>query len=95
MSGQIRALEARRFERVGRSLRLADSGLLKAFGAQGDGIFAAPTAVEAEVRRMYGVGVVGREPAIRERFDAIPVERRVKHPAVVAITAQARRTLGA
>lgn len=73
----------------------ADSGLLKAFGAQGDGIFAAPTAVEAEVRRMYGVGVVGREPAIRERFYAISVERRVKHPAVVAITAQARRTLGA
>lgn len=73
----------------------ADSGLMKAFGAAGDGIFAVPTAVEAEVRRMYGVSVVGREESIRERFYAISVEKRVKHPAVVAITKAARRTLSA
>ena len=86
------------FEETGISPRVrgefADSGLLKVFGGVGDGIFAAPTAVEADVRKMYGVAVVGREPRIRERFYAISVERRVKHPAVVAITAQARQTLG-
>ena len=72
----------------------ADSGLLKAFGGFGEGIFAAPTAVEADVRKMYGVAVVGRESAIRERFYAVSVERRVKHPAVMAITAQAKQMLG-
>lgn len=71
----------------------SDSALLKAFGAAGDGVFAAPTAVEDEVLRMYGVRVVGREPAIRERFYAISVEKRLKHPAVVAISRAARTRL--
>ena len=60
-----------------------DSALLKAFGGFGDGIFAAPTAVEEDVRRMYGVGIVGREESVRESFYAISVEKRLKHPAVV------------
>jgi LysR family transcriptional activator of nhaA len=71
----------------------ADSGLIKVFGRSGEGIFAVPTAVEREVRRMYGVSVVGREESIRERFYAISVEKRIKHPAVVAITTAARETL--
>ena len=71
----------------------ADSGLLKAFGGFGDGIFAAPTAVEADVKRMYGVAVVGREPTLRERFYAISVEKKIKHPAVAAITQAARHAL--
>ena len=71
----------------------ADSGLMKVFGASGEGIFAVPTAVEADVRRMYGVSVVGRERSIRERFYAISVEKRIKHPAVIAITKAARLTL--
>jgi LysR family transcriptional activator of nhaA len=70
-----------------------DSALLKAFGGFGDGVFAAPTAVEDEVQRMYGVGVVGREEAVRERVYAISVEKRLKNPAVVAISQAARRTL--
>jgi LysR family transcriptional activator of nhaA len=71
----------------------ADSGLLKVFGASGDGIFAVPTAVETEIRRMYDVAIVGREAAIRERFYAISVEKRIKHPAVVAVTKAARSSL--
>jgi LysR family transcriptional activator of nhaA len=71
----------------------ADSGLIKVFGRSGEGIFAVPTAVEKEVRRMYGVSVVGREESIRERFYAISVEKRIKHPAVVAITTAARKTV--
>jgi LysR family transcriptional activator of nhaA len=70
-----------------------DSALLKAFGAVGHGIFAAPTVVEEEVRRMYGVGIVGREESVRESFYAISVEKRLKHPAVVAISQVARRKL--
>jgi len=71
----------------------SDSGLLKVFGASGDGIFVIPTAVEADVKRMYGVKVVGREKSIREYFYAISVEKRIKHPAVVAITTAARLSL--
>jgi LysR family transcriptional activator of nhaA len=71
-----------------------DSALLKAFGGFGDGVFAAPTAVEDEVRRMYRVGIVGREESVRERVYAISVEKRLKNPAVVAISQAARRTLG-
>jgi len=70
-----------------------DSALLKAFGSFGDGLFVAPTAVEEDVKRMYGVGVVGREESVRERVYAISVEKRLKNPAVVAISKAARRTL--
>jgi LysR family transcriptional activator of nhaA len=71
----------------------ADSALLEAFGQLGDGLFAAPSAVESDVERMYGVAVVGREPTLRERFYAVSVEKRLKHPAVLAITESARTTL--
>jgi LysR family transcriptional regulator, transcriptional activator of nhaA len=49
--------------------------------------------VEDEVRKMYGVSVVGRETSIRERFYAISVEKRLKHPAVVAISQAAKQRL--
>jgi LysR family transcriptional activator of nhaA len=71
----------------------ADSALLKAFGSFGDGIFVVPTAVEEDVRRMYGVVAIGREEKVRERIYAISVERRLKHPAVVAISQAAREQL--
>jgi len=70
-----------------------DSALLKAFGERGVGLFAAPSAIEAEVRRQYGVQVIGRIDQVRERFYAISVERRLKHPAVVAISEAAREQL--
>jgi len=72
---------------------VGDSALLKSFGQAGIGIFAAPSAIEAEVRRQYGVSVVGRVEEIRERFYAISVERRLKHPAVIAISQAAREGL--
>jgi LysR family transcriptional activator of nhaA len=72
---------------------IEDSALLKVFGAGGLGLFAAPTVVEDEVRRQYGVRVVGRIAAVRERFHALTVERRISHPAVLAITRAARQDL--
>ncbi len=72
-----------------------DSALWKTFGEAGAGLFVAPTAIEKEVARQYGVTVVGRIDAIRERYFAISVERRLKHPAVVAISAAANETLAA
>lgn len=70
-----------------------DSALLKVFGADGAGLFAAPTAVEDQVLHQYRVKVVGRVEEVRERFYAVSVERRLKHPAVVAISEAARREL--
>ncbi len=70
-----------------------DSALLKTFGQGGIGIFASPTVTEKEVRRQYGVSVVGRSESLIERFYAISVERKLKHPAVVAIAEAARDRL--
>jgi LysR family transcriptional activator of nhaA len=70
-----------------------DSALVKDFGKEGMGVFAAPTVIEAEVLRQYRVGVVGRADAVRQHFYAISVERKIKHPAVVAIHEAARQEI--
>jgi LysR family transcriptional activator of nhaA len=67
-----------------------DSALMKAFGEQGAGAFVGPTAISEEIRRQYRVQPVGDIAAVRERFYAISYERRIKHPAVVAIAEAAR-----
>ena len=72
---------------------IEDSALLKVCGEAGVGMFAAPTAVEREVRRQYGVGVVHRVDTIRERFYAISAERRIRNPLVQAISSAAQREL--
>ncbi len=70
-----------------------DSALLKVFGADGLGVFTAPSAVEEEVCRQYGVKVVGAAPDVKERFYAVSVERRLRNPAVVAISDAARHEI--
>lgn len=70
-----------------------DSTLIEVFGQAGKGIFATPSIVEASVRRQYGVAIVGRLDRVRERFYAVSAERRLQHPAVIAITESARREL--
>ena len=67
-----------------------DSALLKQFGQDGAGIFAAPTAIEEEITEQYNCRVVGRTSHVVERFYAITVERRIKHPAIREISACAR-----
>jgi LysR family transcriptional activator of nhaA len=70
-----------------------DSALMKVFGSDGLGIFAAPTAVEGAVIAQYGVHLLGRSDEVRERFYAISVERRLKNAAVVAISNVARHEI--
>jgi LysR family transcriptional activator of nhaA len=70
-----------------------DRALMKAFGEANAGLFTSPTTVEDDVVAKYGVRVIGRTDEIRERYYAISAERRIKHPAVVAITESARSTL--
>jgi len=71
-----------------------DSALLDAFGQAGAGLFAMPAAIEAEVRRQYRVRVVGRLESVRQRFYAITVERKLRNPAVIAISERARALFG-
>lgn len=72
---------------------LEDSALLKVVGADGLGLFPAPSVLEKEVVRQYGVQLLGRVDDVRERFYAITAERRLKNPAVVAISEAARHEL--
>jgi LysR family transcriptional activator of nhaA len=67
-----------------------DGALLNVFGHDGVGIFPAPTVIEKEIGRQYGVVPLGTAEGVRERYYAISVERRLKHPAIVAITETAR-----
>ena len=67
-----------------------DSALMSAFGQAGAGVFPAPLTVSQEVIQQYDVIEVGQTLEIRERFFAISVERRLSHPAVVAVSEAAR-----
>jgi LysR family transcriptional activator of nhaA len=62
-----------------------DSALKKAFGKAGAGVFPAAVATGEEVESQYGVIRLGETRDLRERFFAISVERKVTHPAVLAI----------
>lgn len=68
-----------------------DNALLDAFGQAGLGLFVGPTAIERETCRQYDVQIIGRTVDVRERVYAISAERKLKHPAVVAISAMARK----
>jgi LysR family transcriptional regulator, transcriptional activator of nhaA len=70
-----------------------DGALMMTFGQAGAGVFAAPSAIEKQIREHYRVAAIGRIESIVERFYAISVERRLKHPAVITITAAAREKL--
>lgn len=69
---------------------LEDTALMKVFGQHGSGVFPAPSILADEIRKQYNVRAVGTTSEVVERFYAITVERRIKHPAVAAITEAAR-----
>ncbi len=62
-----------------------DAAMIKIAGQSGLGIFTVPTLILKEVCEMYHVVPIGELPIV-ERFYALSVERRIKHPAVLAIT---------
>jgi len=70
-----------------------DGALLNAFGEAGTGIFAAPSAVAKRLKQQLGVQQIGQTNDIIEQFFAISVERRLTHPAVLAIQSAARESL--
>jgi LysR family transcriptional activator of nhaA len=67
-----------------------DSALMKAFGQAGAGLFVAPSAIVDHVCKQYKVIEIGRIDSVVEQLYAITSERRLTHPAVVAISKVAR-----
>jgi len=70
-----------------------DSAILKVFGQEGEGLVVVPTAMATEVQEQYSMLPLGRLEEVTESYYAISVERRLKHPAVVAISEAARHAL--
>ncbi|HET6374786.1 MAG TPA: LysR family transcriptional regulator, partial [Methylocella sp.] len=64
---------------------IEDSALLKTFGAAGAGLFFAPLSAREQIENQYRVRMVGLVEGMRERFFAITMQRKVQHPAVMAI----------
>ncbi len=67
-----------------------DSALMKSFGRGGAGLFVAPSAIAAQICEQYKVSVIGRIDAVVEQIYVITTERRLTHPAIVAISNAAR-----
>ena len=70
---------------------LDDPALAKVVGEAGLGVFAVADVAEKEVLQRYNVQLVGRVEDLRHRFYAISLERKIRHPAVVAISDAARK----
>ncbi len=70
-----------------------DSAMMKAFGQSGAGVFFAPTVIAQQVCQQYGVIALGRVDTLVEQVYAITTERRLTHPATVAISRMARDKL--
>lgn len=85
----VRSRLMRWFENEGIRPRIVgdfdDSALLKAFGHAGAGIFPVPSVTEQDVMRQFDTVPIGRLPSLTQQFYVISVERRLSHPAVLAI----------
>ena len=68
----------------------SDSALMKAFGKAAAGIFPEPAATSLATEGQFGVKKMGETRELRERFFAISVQRRLTHPAVLAVSEGAR-----
>ncbi|HKS73037.1 MAG TPA: transcriptional activator NhaR [Terriglobales bacterium] len=70
-----------------------DFALLRAFGETGAGVFPLPSVTETQVRRQKSLRTVGTTEEVRTQFYAISAERKLQHPAVLAIRTTARQEL--
>ena len=70
-----------------------DLALMKIMASEGRGFIAVPTIAVNEVRERHGFKVIGKAEQCRMQFHGITAVRRIVHPAVVAISNQARHIL--
>lgn len=72
-----------------------DSALLHRFGQGGAGVFPAPLCIVDELKQELGVELVGQFDNLQLQFFAITLQRKLAHPAVVAIAQAAGQSLPA
>ncbi|MRW89732.1 transcriptional activator NhaR [Duganella sp. FT80W] len=70
-----------------------DGAMMNTFGQTGAGVFFAPTAIAAQVCDQYRVVTLGRIDSVVEQVYAITTERRLSHPATIAVSNVARALL--
>ena len=70
-----------------------DPALVNILALQGLGFMSVPSIVAKEVVRRYGFRLIGRSRECQQQFYAITAERKLTHPAVLAITSGARQQL--
>ena len=67
-----------------------DTALMKAFASAGTGVFSIPSYVASSVAKQLGMQIIGSTTDIQEQIYAVTSERRIKHPAAVAISQAAK-----
>jgi LysR family transcriptional activator of nhaA len=70
-----------------------DYALLRAFGEQGTALFPVPSVFEKDLMKQEKLRRIGKTDEVRTYFYAISSERKLKHPAVVAICDSAKQQL--
>lgn len=83
-SQSIRALVLGEFE---------DYAFLRAFGETGMGVFPMPSIFRNHIRKQKSLRAIGVTEEVRIHFYAISAERKLQHPAVIAIRNAARHEL--
>lgn len=68
-----------------------DYAMLREFAREGHGFAPVPSVLEAQFRKQHGFVRIGLARGVKAEFYAISVERKIKHPAVVAMTDNARQ----
>lgn len=71
----------------------SDSGLVKAMAAAGHGMFIAPLNIQSEIENATGCKLVGELNGFTERYYAITLDKKIKHPLVDEIADSARTSL--
>lgn len=68
-----------------------DYAMLREFARAGHGFAPVPSVLESQFRREHGFVRIGMARGVKAEFFAISAERKIRHPAVVAMTDSARQ----
>ena len=68
-----------------------DYAMLREFAREGHGFAPVPSVLETSFRRQHGFVRIGLAKGVKVEFYAISAERKIKHPAVAAMTDNARQ----
>lgn len=72
-----------------------DYALLREFARAGHGVAPVPDVLKAQFRKESGLASVGAAGKVQAEFYAISMERKIKHPAVLAICEKASKVFSA